>query len=132
MSTSVVLSNSLYEQAFVALATSEIGRQVNFYSKFLKTAPSPCTATYAEFRLSGLRLAIFTPQADSAQEFSAPGSGAMSLCLEVDDLQGVIAHLTHLGYPPPGDILHSSHGQEIYAYDPDGNRLILHQSPSDT
>ncbi|MBD0267928.1 MAG: VOC family protein, partial [Cyanobacteria bacterium Co-bin8] len=47
---------------------------------------------------------------------------------EVVDLEGAIAHLTTLGYPPPGPVMIASHGREIYAYDPDGNRLILHQS----
>nr|WP_289501139.1 hypothetical protein [Gloeocapsopsis sp. IPPAS B-1203] len=52
----------------------------------------------------------------------------MSLCLEVSDLENAVAHLTSLGYPPLGETLTASHGKEIYAYDPQGNRLILHQS----
>ncbi|MHC5860203.1 VOC family protein [Nostoc sp.] len=52
----------------------------------------------------------------------------ISLCLEVSNLEDAIAHLTSLGYPPPGEISIASHGKEIYAYDPDGNRLILHQA----
>ncbi len=52
----------------------------------------------------------------------------MSLCLKVPDLEVAIAHLTRLGYPPPGEILTASHGREIYAYDPDGNWLVLHQA----
>lgn len=52
----------------------------------------------------------------------------ISLCLEVSNLEDAIAHLTALGYPPPGDISIASHGREIYAYDLDGNRLILHQA----
>ncbi|MEH2113797.1 VOC family protein [Nostoc sp.] len=52
----------------------------------------------------------------------------ISLCLEVSNLEDAIAHLTSLGYPPPGEISIASHGREIYAYDPDGNRLILHQA----
>jgi len=54
----------------------------------------------------------------------------MSLCLEVESLDAAIAHLSQLGCPPPGNILTASHGREIYAYDPDGNWLILHQSYS--
>ncbi|MBF2028247.1 MAG: VOC family protein [Oscillatoriales cyanobacterium C42_A2020_001] len=54
----------------------------------------------------------------------------MSLCLEVESLERAIAHLSQLGCPPPGNILTASHGQEIYACDPDGNWLILHQSYS--
>ncbi|MBA2747243.1 MAG: hypothetical protein H0U45_00545 [Tatlockia sp.] len=52
----------------------------------------------------------------------------MSLCLEVEDLASAIAYLINIGYPPPGEIVTASHGKEIYACDPDGNRLILHQS----
>ena len=33
-----------------------------------------------------------------------------------------------LGIFKPKEILTASHGKETYAYDPDGNRLILHQS----
>ncbi|NJM98429.1 MAG: glyoxalase [Phormidesmis sp. RL_2_1] len=101
-----------------------------FYSKLLAVEPTLNTPTYAEFQLAGLRLAIFIPKADNADEFAAATSGPMSLCLEVDNLAGAIAHLSSIGYPPPGDIMHTSHGQEIYAYDPDGNRLILHQPKS--
>lgn len=125
-------SLSIIQEAFVALATAQLSRQIAFYSAFLKRAPSPHTATYAEFSLAGLRLAIFVPKANNAAEFAAVRSGAMSLCLEVSDLDGAIAHLKAIGYPPLGSILYSSHGQEIYAYDPDGNRLILHQSSSRT
>ena len=52
----------------------------------------------------------------------------MSLCLEVVSLEDSIDRLAHLGYPPRGPITIASHGREIYADDPDGNRLILHQS----
>lgn len=83
---------------------------------------------YAEFQLPGLRLGIFKPRADQVDQFSAASSGGMSLCLEVVDLEGAIAHLTALGYAPPEPMLTASHGREVYAYDPDGNRLILHQS----
>ena len=43
------------------------------------------------------------------------------------NLEQAIACLTNLGYTPPGEIIEASHGREIYAYDPAGNRLILHQ-----
>ncbi|MGB3765423.1 MAG: VOC family protein [Phormidesmis sp.] len=116
-------------EVFVAIASQQVERQVAFYSQFLSVSPKPNTAAYAEFRLSALRLAIFTPNEQNAAEFSAFSSGPMSLCLEVDDLDSAIARLKSIGHAPPGDIMHTSHGQEIYAYDLDGNRLILHQSP---
>ncbi|EKQ68223.1 Glyoxalase/Bleomycin resistance protein/Dioxygenase superfamily [Leptolyngbyaceae cyanobacterium JSC-12] len=70
---------------------------------------------------------LHPPQPPTPSPFSSLG---MSLCLEVENLEGAIAHLTQLGYPPPGEILTASHGREIYAYDPDGNWLILHQNYS--
>lgn len=115
-------------EVYIALASVRVAEQAEFYRKFLKVTPRPETAKYAEFQLPGLRLAIFEPKLESRSEFAATGAGPMGFCVEVDDLPRAIAHLTTLGYPPPGEIIHASHGQEIYAYDPDGNRLILHQS----
>lgn len=115
--------------AFVALASENFERLVGFYNGLLDQSARPYQRDrYAEFQLPGLRLAIFKPKTDQVAQFAAPSSGAMSLCLEVTDLDGAIAHLTHLGYAPPGPVLTASHGREVYAYDPDGNRLILHQS----
>lgn len=112
----------------VTLATVNVETLVRFYTKFLGQEPVVYMLNaYAEFQLPGLRLGIFRPKETNRQEFESAKSG-MSLCLEVSDLEGVIAHLTALGYPPPGKILTASHGREIYAYDPVGNRLILHQS----
>ncbi len=113
-------------EAFVALASTQLNRQVDFYRAFLAIEPVLLTPTYAEFRLPGLRLALFTPKASHREEFAHSAGSPLSLCLEVKDLRGAIARLHSLGYPPPGDIMHTSHGQEIYAYDPEGNRLILH------
>lgn len=120
------LSTSFQFEAFVALASTQLSRQVDFYRAFLAVEPVPLTPTYAEFRLPGLRLALFTPKANHSEEFAHSAGSPLSLCLEVTDLRGAIARLQSLSYPPPGEIMHTSHGQEIYAYDPDGNRLILH------
>ncbi len=120
-----------YAALYVTLASTEIDRLTLFYAAlFQQQANLWHPARYAEFRLPGLRLALFHPRADHREEFQAQSSGSMSLCLDVADLDTAIAHLTQLGYPPPGPILNASHGREIYAYDPDGNRLILHEASS--
>lgn len=114
-------------EAFVTLAAVNFEELVDFYTNLFKQIPTVHTPNvYAEFQLPGLRLGIFRPTSHE-QEFESNG-GQMSLCLEVNDLEEAIAHLTTLGYPPPGKISTASHGREIYAYDPAGNRLILHQS----
>lgn len=115
-------------EALVTLASDDIEITVLFYTQILGQEPKLyIPKIYAEFQLSGLRLGIFKPKSEQS-EFENFAKSRMSLCLEVSDLEGAIAHLTTLGYPPPREILTASHGREIYAYDPDGNRLILHQS----
>jgi predicted enzyme related to lactoylglutathione lyase len=114
---------------FVALADCDRGTLKAFYQALFGQEPSAeIPQIYAEFNLPGLRLGLFNPQETHRDEFVSSSSGGISLCLEVEDLEKAIAHTTHLGYPPPGQIRQASHGREIYAYDPCGNRLILHES----
>jgi hypothetical protein len=118
----------IYANAYLTLATQQFAELVAFYSGLLQQLPDPhWPDSYAEFQVPGLRLGIFLPRPDQVGEFCGRGASAMSLCLTVADLGVAIAHLEALGYSPVGPIRSASHGQEIYAYDPDGNRLILHQ-----
>lgn len=118
-----------YNDAFVALAARDLEELVNFYQQLLEQKPNAYIPhVYAEFQLTGLRLGIFCPQKSHQNEFFDTPKSAISLCLEVTDLEKAIAHLTKIGYPPSGEIAIASHGREIYAYDPAKNRLILHQS----
>jgi hypothetical protein len=120
--------NLSYSDIFVTLSTDNIQLMVDFYSQLLNQPPKIYQPPiYAEFQLKKLRLAIFRPKAERQAEFSNHSS-SMSLCLEVKNLVQAIAHISDLGYPPPGEIIEASHGREIYAYDPGKNRLILHQS----
>ena len=122
-----------YTDAFVTLATNDIENIVFFYTKFLREKPIKLIPNiYAEFQLIGVKLGIFQPKKTNESEFINSLKSKISLCLEVSNLEDAIAHLTALGYPPPGEITTASHGREIYAYDPDGNRIILHQSKMDS
>ena len=128
-----------YTNAFVTIASVNCDNVVNFYTKLLEQKPVILIPNvYAEFNLVSMRLAIFKPKNTNESEFEAMSNdkplcvyakSKISLCLEVSNLEDAIAHLTALGYSPPGEISIASHGREIYAYDPDGNRLILHQAP---
>ena len=121
-----------YTNAFVTIASLNYDKLVNFYTKLLEQKPVILIPNvYAEFNLLSMRLGIFKPKNTNESEFEAMSNdkSKISLCLEVSNLEDAIAHLTTLGYPPPGDISIADHGREIYAYDPDGNRLILHQVP---
>jgi predicted enzyme related to lactoylglutathione lyase len=118
-----------YTKAFVTLAALDFEPLVQFYQKLLHTEPSPyLPPIYAEFQLKGLTLGIFQPKASHRKEFAHSVGSGMSLCLEVENLAQTIAFLTQIGYPPTGEMTVATHGREIYAYDPAGNRLILHQT----
>ncbi|MBW4557657.1 MAG: VOC family protein [Trichormus sp. ATA11-4-KO1] len=118
-----------YTEALVTIASINLEDLVDFYAQLLGQKPINFIPNiYAEFQLTGVRLGIFQPKKTHASEFTTSAKSKISLCLEVSNLEAAIAHLNILGYPPPGDISIASHGKEIYAYDPDGNRLILHQA----
>ncbi|MEA5514175.1 VOC family protein [Nodularia sp. UHCC 0506] len=117
-----------YTAALVTIASINFANLVDFYTELLNKKPlSFIPNVYAEFQLPGVRLGIFQPQKNHTSEFANSANSQISLCLEVSNLEQAIAHLVNLGYPPPGEISTASHGREVYAYDPDGNRLILHQ-----
>ncbi|WP_404790748.1 VOC family protein [Altericista sp. CCNU0014] len=114
---------------FVTIADSDDHTLARFYRNLLGQDPIvDIPNVYTEFVLSGMRLGLFKPSDAHRTEFASASSGSMSLCIEVENLEAAIAHLTTLGYPPPGAIQHASHGREIYGYDPQNNRIILHES----
>lgn len=115
--------------AFLTIATIDFDGLVAFYQSLFTQEPKPFIPNvYAEFNLPGLRLAIFRPKDSNASEFNHSANSSMSICLEVDSVEKTIEKLKELGHAPKGEIMTTSHGREIYAYDPIGNRLILHQS----
>ena len=117
-----------YSDIFIAISTADIQILVEFYSQILQIQPTIYRPSiYAEFQLEKLRLGIFKPKPENQSEFDNYHS-SMSLCLEVEDLERAIACFSEMDCPLPGEIMETSHGREIYAYDPAGNRLILHQS----
>lgn len=120
--------NIQYNEALVTIATNKLERIIDFYTQILGQQPKTyIPKVYAKFQIPGVNLGIFRPKDIYLSEFKNAAKGKISLCLEVGDLENAISRFTALGYPPPGDIITASHGREIYAYDPDGNRIILHQ-----
>ncbi|MBW4654608.1 MAG: hypothetical protein KME20_16450 [Kaiparowitsia implicata GSE-PSE-MK54-09C] len=121
---------------FVALATPNLIVMTAFYRQLLGQEPAnQIPQVYAEFLLDGMRLGLFVPSRENP-EFQQPMPGRLSLCLEVADLEVAIAAVQQAYAAidpagsqtrPLGDIKTASHGREIYAYDPDGNRIILHE-----
>ena len=121
-----------YRAGLLTIAAINCEDLLQFYAQLLGQEPQPYIPNiYGEFQLTGLRLGIFKPKETHLGEFAPipARTGAMSLCLEVADLEAAINHLTALGYPPTDPIQIAAHGREIYARDPLGNRLILHEPP---
>ncbi len=117
-----------YSTVWITIAAQDFERSQDFYEQLLGKAPDRTLGPadqpiYAEFQLKGLRLGIYRPQSGN----SAPTSSPLSLCFQVKSLEESIAHLTSIGFPVEGEILTPRHGREVYAADPDGNRLILYQ-----
>lgn len=118
-----------YSAALVTIAAIDFDRLLTFYATLLQQAPQSYQPNvYGRFKVAGLDLGIFKPKTSNTPEFISQGGGAVSLCLSVDNLEVVLAYLAAAGYPQTTTVLTASHGREIYVYDPDGNRIILHQS----
>ncbi len=114
-----------YSAGLVTIAAHDFDRSWTFYAHLLAQQPQPFTPkVYAGFHLPGICLGIFCPKENSS---FIPGRGAISLCLEVSDLESAIDHAYQPNCQPPSEIITASHGREAYIYDPDGNRIILHQ-----
>ncbi|MBE9032088.1 hypothetical protein IQ266_20320 [filamentous cyanobacterium LEGE 11480] len=101
---------------------------LSFYAALLQMPPQKLqTDRYAEFCLANLTIALYVPRATEPPSPSTRAHPSLSLCLYVQPLSAAIERLTALGYAPPKGIQQSSHGQEIYVYDPNGNRIILYE-----
>jgi predicted enzyme related to lactoylglutathione lyase len=117
-----------YSMAWVTIAAQNFEKTQDFYCKFLDKSPEKTLGPenaliYAEFQLKGLTIGIYRPKTSNSVLESSP----ISICFQVENLETAIAHLSSIGYPAPGEILTPHHGREIYAFDPDGNRLILYE-----
>jgi catechol 2,3-dioxygenase-like lactoylglutathione lyase family enzyme len=112
-------------RACVTIAASNWQQSIHFYQTLLNLAPQAHQPDrYAEFRLSDLTLVLYSPKNQEApQPQSYP---SLSLCLYVQDLDQAVQLLNKTGQAD-WVIQTSSHGREIYATDPDGNRVILYE-----
>ncbi|BAU13637.1 hypothetical protein LEP3755_41770 [Leptolyngbya sp. NIES-3755] len=115
------------QKAWTTIAAVEFDRSTNFYRHLFQQEPKIFTpAQYAEFETAGIRLGIYRPTVEESPE-KAPITlfPAVSLCVQVEDLDKAIAHLEPEAHV--GEVRSVSHGREAYAYDPDGNRIILYE-----
>ncbi|MCU0552219.1 MAG: glyoxalase [Leptolyngbya sp. Prado105] len=119
------------QKAWVTIAAVQFDRSVQFYQQLFQQAPQLFTPEkYAEFEAFGIRLGIYCPTSEESPE-KAPITlfPAVSLCLQIEKLEDAIALLDQVD-AFVSEIRTPSHGREAYAYDPDGNRIILYEPHS--
>lgn len=122
-----------YTEAFIAIGASDFPAVVDFYRRLFGREPDErIRDVYAAFRPPGLHLGIFAPNGANRSEFANPPGvgGGLSLVLGVADVDRARQELAALNpLRPPGPIESTRHGREFYAYDPDGNRVIVVERP---
>lgn len=117
------------QKAWVTIAAVDFDRSLRFYCHLFQQDPqSFAAAKYAEFEAFGIRLGIYRPTAEESPEKSPITLfPAVSLCVQIENLETAIAALDQVD-TDVGEIRSVSHGREAYAYDPDGNRIILYEA----
>lgn len=125
-----------FTEAFAAIGANDFPATVDFYRTLFAREPDERVRdVYVGFRLPGLHLGIFAPRAENRPDFANPSDlrGSLSLVLRVPDVDRARKKLEALNPArPPGPIQPGSHGREFYAYDPEGNRLIVVERTSAT
>ncbi|MEB3274695.1 MAG: VOC family protein [Prochlorothrix sp.] len=112
---------------FIAIGTSDLDALVTFYRDLLDQDPQVYQADrYGEFRIPGLRLALFQPQADQADQFRSTIGGSLSVCITVSDLDRAIDRCCDL-HLSPSAMQMASHGREFFVQDPLGNRILFYE-----
>lgn len=120
------------QKAWVTIAAVEFDRSVEFYRYLFQQEPQIVTpAKYAVFETAGIRLGIYCPTEEESPE-KAPITlfPAVSLCVQIENVEKAVKHLEPEAHV--GEVRSVSHGREAYAYDPDGNRIILYEPVSDS
>ncbi|MEL7084052.1 MAG: VOC family protein [Cyanobacteria bacterium J06597_1] len=109
--------------ALLSIATPNLPSMQAFYCALLDTPPAVVLDnTYLEFRLAGFRLGLYR---SNNPEYRAC-LGASSLCLQVEDLDAMLA-LPVLQSVSISSLRSEFHGREVDFCDPDGNRIVIHE-----
>jgi catechol-2,3-dioxygenase len=114
-------------RSLITIAPIDWSISLTFYQNLLQRPPQVLQPDrYAEFRLDHCTIALYAPRLAETPILQQPYP-SLSLCLHVKSLTAAIAHLQSFNIAIPLGIQHSTHGQEIYIADPNGNRIILYE-----
>jgi len=108
---------------FVLFAVSDLGRAVHFYRETLGLR---CTLESAEYQWAEFDCGNVTLALQGAALPAGERAGGR-LALAVAEVAGAHAELTARGVPVDGPPVDSGYCTAFAAFDPDGNRLILHR-----
>lgn len=107
---------TLSMRVLVSIATADLARLEAFYTALFKAPPQFWQGDrYCEYHVANLRLGLYS---SNNSRFVTVAS-AMSLCVQVAELEPWLT--------PDMVVKTASHGREVEVYDPDGNRIVLHE-----
>lgn len=114
----------------LVITTADLQRCLDFYVGLLGMEHG-MEQGHHSLRFGSCKLSIHTQPAQFKPAALNPQMDSADFCLEVDDLQGLLARISKHGYPvAEGPVTrHGAAGtiQSLYMYDPDGNLVELSQ-----
>ena len=120
------------EMISVRYMVDDVGKAVDFYTKFLGFEVLLNSPAFADVVRGKLRLLLSGPQSSAARPMpdgAKPGPGGWNrIHLIVDDLEVEIARLRAAGAPFRNDMISGPGGKQVLLQDPSGNVVELFQN----
>lgn len=120
------------EMISVRYMVDDVGKAVDFYTKFLGFEVLLNSPAFADVARGKLRLLLSGPMSSAARPMpdgAKPGPGGWNrIHLIVDDLEAEIARLRAAGAPFRNDIISGPGGKQVLLQDPSGNVVELFQN----
>jgi catechol 2,3-dioxygenase-like lactoylglutathione lyase family enzyme len=119
------------EMVSVRYMVDDVGKAVEFYTKFLGFEVLTHFPPFADVARGKLRLLLSSPNSSAGRPMpdgARPGPGGWNrIHLIVDDLESEVARLRAAGAPFRNDIVEGPGGKQILLQDPSGNVVELFQ-----
>ena len=120
------------EMISVRYMVDDVGKAVDFYTKFLGFEVLLNSPAFADVARGKLRLLLSGPQSSAARPMPdgakpVPG-GWNRIHLIVDDIDAEVARLRAAGAPFRNDIISGPGGKQVLLQDPSGNIVELFQN----
>lgn len=119
------------EMVSVRYMVDDVGKAVDFYTKFLGFEVLMNFPAFADVARGRLRLLLSGPMSSAARPMpdgAKPGPGGWNrIHLIVDDLAAEVARLRAAGAPFRNDMIEGPGGKQILLQDPSGNVVELFQ-----